>query len=72
MSFNIALGVDLDKLEYAYYAGMLGKATQHLPIYNIRRYKDETSFEWIINKDGFPIKVIIEDKGKKKEATFVW
>ena len=72
MSFDVALGVDLDDLENAYYAGMLGKATKHLPIYNLNGDNERTSFEWTINKEGFPTKVIVKDEDGKGESNIVW
>lgn len=31
MLFDATLGIDMDEMEYAYYAGLLGKATKNLP-----------------------------------------
>ena len=72
MFFGGGLGVELDDLEYAYYAGMLGKATKHLPIYNLDTNNDKISFEWTINKGGFPTKVVVNKEGNVKEIPFVW
>ncbi|PDP67768.1 DUF4595 domain-containing protein [Prevotella intermedia] len=72
MSFDVALGVDLDDLGNAYYAGMLGKATKHLPIYNLNGDNERTSFEWTINKGGFPTKVVVKDEDGKGESNIVW
>lgn len=72
MFFGGGLGIELDDLEYAYYAGMLGKATKHLPIYNLDKNNDKISFEWTINKGGFPTKVVIKDEEDVDQILFVW
>ena len=72
MSFDVALGLDLDHLHGAYYAGMLGKATKHLPIYNMDKDNDKTTFDWTFNNNGFPTKVVVKDDGGREESNFVW
>lgn len=72
MSFDVALGLDLDHLHGAYYAGMLGKATKHLPIYNMDKDNDKTTFDWTFNDNGFPTKVVVKDDEGREESNFVW
>lgn len=72
MSFDVALGLDLDHLQIAYYAGMLGKATKHLPIYNMDKDNDKTTFDWILNDNGFPTKIVVKDDEGREESNFVW
>lgn len=72
MFFDKGLGINLEDLEYAYYAGMLGKATKHLTMYNLDKYNDKTSFDWVINESGFPTKVVVNKEGNVKEIPFVW
>ena len=72
MSFDVALGLDLDHLHGAYYAGMLGKATKHLPIYNMDKDNDKTTFDWILNDNGFPTKIVVKDDEGREESNFVW
>ena len=72
MSFDIALGLDLDHLQIAYYAGMLGKATKHLPIYNMDKDNDKTTFDWTFNDNGFPTKIVVKDDEGREESNFVW
>ena len=56
MLFDETLYIDLDQLGYAYYAGLLGKATRHLPVgYYSPEYGDGYSYSWGIGEDGFPI-----------------
>ena len=72
MFFDKGLGIELDDLEYAYYAGMLGKATKHLPIYNIDKDNNMTSFEWYFDANGFPIKVVAKDDDDREDSNIVW
>jgi putative lipoprotein len=72
MSFDVALGLDLDHLHGAYYAGMLGKATKHLPIYNMDKDNDKTTFDWILNDNGFPTKIVVKDDEGRAESNIVW
>lgn len=72
MSFDVALGLDLDHLHGAYYAGMLGKATKHLPIYNMDKDNDKTTFDWIFNDNGFPTKIVVKDDEGREESNIVW
>lgn len=72
MSFDVALGLDLDHLQIAYFAGMLGKATKHLPIYNMDKDNDKTTFDWTFNNNGFPTKIVVKDDEGREESNFVW
>lgn len=72
MSFDVALGLDLDHLHGAYYAGMLGKATKHLPIYNMDKDNDKTTFDWILNDNGFPTKIVVKSDDGREESNIVW
>ena len=72
MSFDVALGLDLDHLHGAYYAGMLGKATKHLPIYNMDKDNDKTTFDWTFNDNGFPTKIVVKDDEEREETNIVW
>lgn len=72
MSFDVALGLDLDHLQIAYYAGMLGKAAKHLPIYNMDKDNDKTTFDWTFNNNGFPTKIVVKSDDEREESNFVW
>ena len=72
MSFDVALGLDLDHLQIAYFAGMLGKATKHLPIYNMDKDNDKTTFDWTFNDNGFPTKIVVKDDEGREESNIVW
>ena len=72
MFFGGGLGIELDDLEYAYYAGMLGKATKHLPIYNMDKDNDKTTFDWTFNDNGFPTKIVIKSEDERENSNIVW
>ena len=72
MSFDVALGLDLDHLHGAYYAGMLGKATKHLPIYNMDKDNDKTTLDWTFNNNGFPTKIVVKSDDEREESNIVW
>ena len=72
MSFDVALGLDLDHLHGAYYAGMLGKATKHLPIYNMDKDNDKTTLDWTFNDNGFPTKIVVKDDEGREDSNIVW
>jgi putative lipoprotein len=72
MAFDGGLGVDLEDFQNVYFAGMLGKATKHLPIYNINKDNDMTSFEWYFDANGFPIKVVVKDDDDREDSNIVW
>lgn len=60
MLHDITFGIDLDEMGFAYYAGMLGKATKHLPVTRVETLEDGTedfyeSFEWELNADNMPV-----------------
>ena len=51
---------------------MLGKATKHLPIYNMDKDNDKTTFDWTFNGDGFPTKIVIKSEDEREESNIVW
>lgn len=59
MLYDEMLNVDLDQMEVVYYAGLLGRATRHLPV---SLYYDNMTyyFEWEINDSGLPEWVTID------------
>ena len=59
MLYDEMLNVDLDQMEVVYYAGLLGRATRHLPV---SLYYDNMTyyFEWGINDSGLPEWVTID------------
>ena len=58
MFFDNTLGIDMDEMDFAYYAGLLGKATKNLPeilVDSEDGYKEY--IDWEFNSKGFPIEV---------------
>ena len=54
MLFNTTFGIDIGAMKYAYYAGLLGKATKNLPVQLINKSGNKTNFTWTFNGNGFP------------------
>ena len=54
MLFNTTFGIDIGAMKYAYYAGLLGKATKDLPVQLIDKNGNKNNFTWIVNSNGFP------------------
>ena len=54
MLFNTTFGIDIGAMKYAYYAGLLGKATKNLPVQLIDKNGNKTNFTWTFNGNGFP------------------
>ena len=70
MLFDEMLCIDMDEMGFAYFAGLLGKPTSHLPQsnksinyssggYKITTYK---SFSWSLGANRLPVSVLIEEK----------
>ncbi|MGN1175673.1 MAG: DUF4595 domain-containing protein [Roseburia sp.] len=70
MLFDEMLCIDMDEMGFAYFAGLLGKPTSHLPQsnksinyssggYKITTYK---SFSWSLDANRLPVSVLIETK----------
>ena len=72
MFYDETLGIDMDEMWFAYYAGLLGKATKHLPLkltYKSGSYEDITNFTWTLNANGFPI---LLEGASKDNISIVW
>lgn len=75
MVFGELYQIDLEELEYAYYAGLLGKATKKLPL-QFKGIDEEDGSEytvdckWTFNDKGLPISVHPSDV--KYLSTFTW
>lgn len=55
MLFDQTLGIDMDEMRYAYYAGLLGKATKNLPVKLVDNENYTQNFTWTLNSSGYPI-----------------
>ncbi len=77
MMFDELLDVDMDEMIYAYYGGMLGKATKHLPLAGHYTYDNsgnttEQNFSWTLNDNGYPTELLIGSEEEKERYTFAW
>ena len=79
MLFDDTFGVDMDEMKYAYYAGLLGKATKNLPMELIDHgmtgtgYDEVSRLKWILNQDELPTQLdITEQSVYTRRITFQW
>lgn len=64
MLYDDSFRIDMDEMAPAYFAGLLGKGTKHLPLSAVEKdlrpgneeYVDNYSFEWEFNATEMPIK----------------
>lgn len=54
MYFDDCFAIDMDEMKWAYFAGLLGKATKHLPSKLVEDDGDITTFSWELNDAGLP------------------
>ena len=62
---------NMDEMDYAYYAGLLGKATKNLPVKLVNNENDtyNDNFTWTLNSNGYPIS--LED-ARSITSSFDW
>lgn len=81
MLFDETFSIDMDEMWYAYWAGLLGKATKHLPVsqtfestWNGTTTKSTYKFEWNFTIDGYPKDMTINDTDNSTPETirFGW
>ncbi|MDE5773029.1 MAG: DUF4595 domain-containing protein [Muribaculaceae bacterium] len=72
-------GIGDEDMQYAYYAGLLGKATSSLPIRNEEYFDGESiveNYTWTINDKGLPTKLTVEridsEGSDIEDMFFVW
>lgn len=64
MLYDTMLDVDMDELELAYFAGMLGKSSAYLPLRvteNLKEAGDYDTFTWTLDANGLPTSVVITE-----------
>lgn len=69
--------IDLDEMRWAYIAGLLGKATTHLPLSYICTHPNSSSvytytFKWTLNSDNMPVKMEGYDVHGNLDYTLTW
>lgn len=82
MLFDATFGIDMDEMEFAYYAGLLGKATKNLPIRYTSKstisgivFEDTIYFSWTSNANGYPTKLSMKslnDYTVNDDQVFIW
>lgn len=77
MLFDVTFGIDMDEMSYAYFAGLLGKATKNLPAESVDpEYGDKETYTWMLNAKGLPEKMIstVSYNGwtDSEETSFEW
>lgn len=80
MFYNSVFAIDIDDLEYAYFAGILGMPTKNIPLYASGKNPIYSSalilpkdFKWSFNNDGFPTDMkIISGNNEVDEVSFKW
>lgn len=65
MFFDDTFDIDIEELQYAYYAGLLGKATKHLPIRSIDEKNEVSTFRWTLDSNGYPTSLSEGDDTKR-------
>ena len=71
MLFDTTLGIDMDEMQYAYFAGLLGKATKHLPVRLVGNEGEGESFVWHLNASGYPTSMV-RSHAPNWTNTFTW
>lgn len=54
MFYDSVIPADFDEFGYAYYAGLLGTATRHLPVSSLDEDYRWKTFVWTLNAEGYP------------------
>lgn len=64
MLFDTTFSIDMDEMQFAYLAGLLGKATKHLPVLYTDESNDDSSyeynFEWKLDSNSYPTSMTSE------------
>lgn len=77
MLYDVTLGIDMDEMDFAFYAGLLGKATKHLPVKSTYESdsddKDISNFTWTFNANGLPTLLSVQSKySSNEQISFIW
>lgn len=73
MMFDEIFNTDLDEMEFAYYAGLLGKATADLPqraTQRSGRHAEDVTFTWTLDQEGYP--TTMSPSNEPFAYTFTW
>lgn len=76
MLYDKTFGIDMDEMDFAFYAGLLGKATKHLPAkltYQSDSHGYTTNFKWELNANNFPTALSIQsESGYNDNISITW
>lgn len=74
MEWDNTLDIDMDNMKYAYYAGLLGKATKHLPLASHAETDGYVQkMNWTLDNSGYPVKLeVIGPYSRTDTYTFTW
>lgn len=76
MLYDKTFGIDMDEMDFAFYAGLLGKATKHLPVkltYQSDSHGYTTNFKWELNANNFPTSLSIQsESGYNDNISITW
>lgn len=75
MFYDTTFGVDMDEMGIIYFAGLLGKATKHLPVKKAgesHSYTFTDDFTWKLDSKGFPVLLEFYDGDFKLTVPMVW
>lgn len=71
MLFSKVFSIDIDEMQFAYLAGLLGKATKHLPVgYTDTSYENGSKYDfaWSLDSNSYPVTATIDGE----EYKFAW
>ena len=73
MLFGATLDADLDYLEAAYYAGLLGKPSKNLPLQS-EKSGDKANLKWTLDSNGYPTALdhSFSNSSERFSTTFTW
>lgn len=76
MLFDMTFDIDMDEMEVAYYAGLLGMPTKHLPLRMLDEEGIYEYFNWTFNNNGLPVSMTAthyeHGNPDSQTVTFVW
>lgn len=74
MEWDNTFNIDMDNMKYAYYAGLLGLSTKHLPVAVRSSDGFNLLMNWTLNKDNYPtmLKVDYPYGSPSETYNFTW
>lgn len=73
MLYDELYNADIEEMEIAYFAGLLGQPSRHLPDASVDDEGDKETYTWTIDDNGYPSRLIATEYGEYTETfTFTW